>query len=250
MTDISPLQVRAVTKRYGAVTALRDVSVDFFHGQVVGLIGDNGAGKSTLVKILAGTQRPDDGHLIVNGEPTTFHAASDAHAAGIETVFQTLSLVPTLSVVENVYLARERIVGRPWSWLRRLDKAGMLREASDKFEQLGLRLPSLTARVSGLSGGQRQAVAIARGALWGRRILILDEPTAALGVRQSEAVLSLIDTLKTQGFTVILVTHNMEHVARACDRVVVLRLGRKVADASMEEVDKMTLVGMMTGAYE
>jgi ABC-type sugar transport system ATPase subunit len=158
--------------------------------------------------------------------------------------------VPTLDITENVWLNREKLSPRPpWKWLHRMDKRAMRREVEEGFERLGLRLPALRTKAAALSGGQRQAVAIARAVLWGSHIVVLDEPTAALGVHQTEIVLSFVERLKSLGVSVVLITHNMEHVTRVCDRVVVLRLGRKVADRQISEVDKMTLVAMMTGAY-
>jgi ABC-type sugar transport system ATPase subunit len=244
------LEAGRLTKRYGAVTALHDVGFRVFGGEVVGLIGDNGAGKSTLVKLLAGTERPDSGLILVDGEVATFQCPSDATAVGIETVYQTLSLIPTLDILDNLYLTREKLRGgRLTRWLRRLDKRGMRREATEGFARLGLTLPPLGTKVGALSGGQRQAVAIARAAMWGRHVLVLDEPTAALGVRQSEIVLNLVERLRREGLAIIYITHNMDHVMRLCDRVVVLRLGRMTADRAVADLDKMTLVAMMTGAY-
>jgi simple sugar transport system ATP-binding protein len=245
-----PLEVRGVSKRYGPVRALEDVSFQLGHGQVVGLIGDNGAGKSTLVSLISGKAMPDSGEILVDGTPKPFHSPTAAREAGIETVFQTLSLIPTLDITENVYLNREAISRRPpWRWMRRMDKRAMRREVAEGFERLGLRLPALRTKAAALSGGQRQAVAIARAVLWGSHVVVLDEPTAALGVQQTEIVLSFVERLKSHGVSVVLITHNMEHVVRLCDRVVVLRLGRKIADRPIAEVDKLTLVAMMTGAY-
>jgi ABC-type sugar transport system ATPase subunit len=244
------LRAEWLTKRYGPVTALADVGFYLNGGEVLGLIGDNGAGKSTLVKLLAGNERPDAGRVFIDGQQSSLHDPSEATSLGIETVYQTLSLIPTLDIVDNIYLAREKIRGKmPTSWLRRLDKGAMRREAAQGFERLGLTLPPLRTKVGALSGGQRQAVAIARAALWGRKILILDEPTASLGVRQSEIVLSLVKSLREQGLAIIYITHNMDHVMRVCDRVLVLRLGRMTAERPLAELDKLTLVAMMTGAY-
>lgn len=243
------LEAEAVTKRYGPVTALSDVAFRLPPGEVLGVIGDNGAGKSTLVKILAGTEQPDSGGLRIDGVDVSFRRPGDATAAGVETVYQNLSLIPTLDIVDNLYLSREIIRGgRLRALLRQMDKSAMRREAEAGFDRLGLRLPPLGTRVGLLSGGQRQAVAIARAAIWGRRILILDEPTAALGVRQSEIVLSLVERVRDQGLAVIYITHNMDHVMRLCDRVLVLRLGEVAAQRPLAEIDKMTLVAMMTGA--
>lgn len=246
----APLEVRSVSKRYGPVRALQDVSFRLGQGEVVGLIGDNGAGKSTLVSMISGKTAPDTGTILVDGVERRFSRPTDARAAGIETVFQTLSLIPTLDIAENVYLNRERIsTAPPWRWMRRMDRRRMRREVEEGFERMGLRLPALSTKAAALSGGQRQAVAIARAVLWGSHVVVLDEPTAALGVHQTEIVLSFVERLKTLGVSVVLITHNMEHVVRLCDRVVVLRLGAKVADRPSGSVDKLTLVAMMTGAY-
>lgn len=245
-----PLEVRGLSKRYGPVRALQDVSFRLGHGEVVGLVGDNGAGKSTLVSLISGKTTPDTGEILVDGVPRRFLRPTDARDVGIETVFQTLSLIPTLDIAENVYLNRERIsTTAPWRWLHRMDRRRMRREVAEGFERMGLRLPALSTKAAALSGGQRQAVAIARAVLWGSHVVVLDEPTAALGVHQTEIVLSFVERLKTLGVSVVLITHNMEHVMRLCDRVVVLRLGTKIADRQITSVDKLTLVAMMTGAY-
>lgn len=245
------LELRSVSKRFGPVRALRDVSFSLNPSEVVGLIGDNGAGKSTLVKIIAGSLRPDAGEVLVDGAPRKFDRPSEAREAGIETVLQTLSLIPTLDIAENVYLNRELISGRgPARWLRRMDKSKMRREVAEGFSRLNLNLPSLRTKVAALSGGQRQAVAIARAVLWGSHIVVLDEPVAALGVKQTEIVLSFIERLRSHGVSVIFIAHNVEQVRRVCNRVVVMRLGTKVADVATDEVSGTNLVAMMTGAYE
>jgi ABC-type sugar transport system ATPase subunit len=248
VTTTAALRLRGISKRYGPVQALTDVSMEIRAGEVVGLLGDNGAGKSTLVKIISGAERPDDGELVIDGAARRFASPNDAHAAGIETVFQTLSLIPTLDIAENVYLRRELCGPGPVSrFLHRMDKRRMRREVSAGFERLGLSLPSPRTRVAGLSGGQRQAVAIARAVLWGSHIVVMDEPSAALGVRQAEIVLGFIERLKEHGIAVLLISHNADHVLRVCDRVVVLRLGRKIADRSVEGLPPRDLVTLMSG---
>ena len=243
------LEVRGIGKRFGAVRALHDVSFALYPGEVVGLIGDNGAGKSTLVNIIAGSLQPDSGEIVVDGVTRRFENAAQARAAGIETVFQYLSLVPTLDMAENVFLNREIFAfGQIGRWVRWMDKAEMRRQTSDGFTRLGLSLPSPKTKVTALSGGQRQAVAIARAVLWGSHIVVLDEPAAALGVRQTEIVLSFVEGLRAHGVACIFISHNMEHVMRVADRIVLMRLGEKIFDAPAAQTTGAELVAMMTGA--
>ena len=243
------LEVRHVSKAFQAVRALRDVSFVLHEGEVLGLVGDNGAGKSTLINILAGSLQPDSGEIIVDGVSHVFETPSHARRKGIETVFQNLSLIPTLDMAENVYLGRELFAPPAVAKLLRwMDKRGMRREVEQGFAALGLSLPSTKTKVAALSGGQRQAVAIARAVLWGSRIVLLDEPTAALGVKQTEIVLSFIERLKSHGVGVIFISHNMPQVLRVADRIVVLRLGRKVFDGPRSELTSARLVAFMTGA--
>ncbi len=243
------LEVRALSKSFGAVRAVRDVSFSLFAGEVIGLVGDNGAGKSTLVSIVSGGLKPDVGQIVVDGADRTFENPSQARARGIETVFQFLSLVPTLDIAENVFLNRE-VYGptRVLRWLKRMHKSEMRRSVVRGFERLGLSLPPPRTKVAALSGGQRQAVAIARVVLWGSHIVLMDEPAASLGVKQTEIVLSFVERLKAQGVAVIFISHNMEHVLRVSDRIVVMRLGEKVFDAPRSDVTAMELVGLITGA--
>jgi ABC-type sugar transport system ATPase subunit len=229
------LEVQDVTKRYGPVTALRDVSLKLRAGEVLGLIGDNGAGKSTLISIISGTAKPDEGRIFVDGT---------------ETVFQNLALIPTLNLAENVYLRREMlapgILGRTF---RLMNKRGMRRETQAGFRQFGVTLPPVRTKVSSLSGGQRQAVAITRAVLWGSHIVLMDEPVAALGVRQTELVLSLVERIKSHGVATIFISHNMQHVLRVADRVAVMRLGQKVSEVDIDhETTGTQLVALMTGA--
>ena len=246
------LQVRGATKTFGPVLALRDVSLELRPGEVLGLIGDNGAGKSTLVSVISGAQRPDDGEVLVDGRKHTFRSPADARAVGIETVFQDLALIPTLSIVDNVYLCRERYLG---GWLGRaarlMNRRAMRREATDGFARLGVKLPAMTTKAGALSGGQRQAVAIGRAVLWGSHIVVMDEPAAALGVEQTELVLSLIERLRSHNVGVVLISHNMEHVLRVADRVAVMRHGRKIADLALDRgITGTDLVGLITGATD
>lgn len=245
------LELCSISKSFAAVRALHDVSLSLSAGEVLGLVGDNGAGKSTLVGIISGAVRPDSGQVYVDGRECRFDNPSQARAAGIETVFQHLSLIPTLDMAENVFLNRELFrfggVGRA---LRAMDKPRMRREVEEGFLRLGLTLPATRTKVGALSGGQRQAVAIARAVLWGSHIVVLDEPAAALGVKQTEIVLAFIERLKAHGVAVILISHNMQHVMRVADRLVVMRLGRKVYDALTSETSGPALVSMMAGVLD
>jgi ABC-type sugar transport system ATPase subunit len=244
------LAVDGVTKRFGAVTALRNVSLELRAGEVLGIIGDNGAGKSTLVGVVSGALRPDEGRLAVEGVERTFSDPAEARAVGIETVFQNLALVPTLNIAENLYLRRELLGPGPvGKALHRLHKSAMRREAREAFDRFGVTLPPVKTKVSALSGGQRQAVAITRAVLWGSHIVIMDEPAAALGVKQTELVLSLVERLKSHGVGIVFISHNMQHVLRVADRVAVFRLGEKVADFDVHDQTTGTdLVALMTGA--
>ena len=243
------LELRGISKSFGPVRALSGVSLSLFPGEVMALVGDNGAGKSTLISVVSGSTAPDEGTILVNGTEQVFADAIQARAVGIETVFQTLALAPTLDIAENVYLGRELFRSNPLGRLLRwMDKRTMRRRVAEGFERLGLTLPPLHTKVGALSGGQRQAVASARAVLWGSRIVMLDEPTAALGAKQTEIVLSFIKRLKDHGVAVIYISHNMQHVLRVADRVAVLRLGRKVFDGERASLSGTQLVGLMTGA--
>jgi ABC-type sugar transport system ATPase subunit len=229
------------------------VSLAVRSGEVLALIGDNGAGKSTLVNIIAGLIKPDSGELLVAGKSLRGSGPRAAREAGIETVFQNLMLVPTLDIAQNVFLGRELFQGGPIGrFLRNVNNRGMRREVEAAFSSLGLNLPPVTTKAGSLSGGQRQAVAIARSVIWGSKIVIMDEPLAALGVKQTEAVLQLVDGLRAHGIATLLVTHNMQHVLRVSNRVAVLRLGRKVADIDLsdQELTGMQLVGLITGELQ
>jgi ABC-type sugar transport system ATPase subunit len=244
------LEVQDVTKRYGPVTALRDVSLKLHAGEVLGLIGDNGAGKSTLISVISGTAKPDEGRIFVDGVERSFADPADARRAGIETVFQNLALIPTLNLAENVYLRREMLApGLLGRGFRLMNKRGMRRETQAGFRRFGVTLPPVRTKVSSLSGGQRQAVAITRAVLWGSHIVLMDEPVAALGVRQTELVLSLVERIKSHGVATVFISHNMQHVLRVADRVAVMRLGQKVSEVDVDHGTTGTqLVALMTGA--
>jgi simple sugar transport system ATP-binding protein len=243
------LSVRDVEKSFGGVHALRGVSFDLHRGEVLGLLGDNGAGKSTLVKCIAGIHMPDAGEIAVDGEPVTMHHPDQARALGIETVFQELALIDALDVPSNLFLGRETVRrglgARLSGWL---DRRGMERETAEILDRLQIRIPSLHQAVGTLSGGQRQSIAVGRAVAWGRHIVLLDEPAAALGVEQAAHVLELVERLHEHGVAVVLISHNMQHVLDVCSRVVVLRHGLKVADQPTAGLSGQDLVALITGA--
>ena len=238
------LEVRNLVKSFGAVKALRGVSFGVRAGEVLGLIGDNGAGKSTLVKCVAGIIKPDAGEIRIEGAIADFSSPKDAHELGIETVHQDLALINSLDVTGNLFLNRE-IMYRP-RFLGWMNKRKMHREAKSILESLHINIPSVRYPIDKLSGGQRQAVAVGRSVAWGRRIVLMDEPAAALGVEQSQHVLELISTLQDRGLVVLLISHNMHEVLAACSRAVVLRHGSVVADIPLEGVDTRHLVHLIT----
>lgn len=243
------LELRSLSKSFGPVHAVKSVSLEAHPGEVIGLIGDNGAGKSTLTRMIAGAIKPDQGDILVGGERQHFETAQDARRAGIETVFQTLALVPGLDIIENIFLGREMLVpGAAGRLIRTMDVTQMRKRVEDGYQRFGLNLPDMRTKVAALSGGQRQVVAIARAVLWGSGVVVLDEPTAALGVKQTELVLSFIERLRSHKVAVIFISHNMQHVMRVTDRVCVLRLGRKVFDGAVSKLSGTDLVALMTGA--
>lgn len=243
----APLLVaRDIQKKYGHVTALSNVDLTVNAGQICALIGDNGAGKSTLVKILAGVERPDQGVIEVNGKRVEMSTPTAAQKLGISTVFQDLALAPDLSPVDNLFLGRELLRGGLAGALHFTDKKRMLHEATKEFADLGINLRSARVPVGSLSGGQKQSVAIARSVKWADKLIILDEPTAALGVVQTDRVFRLIQRVADRGLGVLLVTHNMSHVVEYADTVQVLRLGRRVAQFAKGESSIEGLVAAMT----
>ena len=249
MSGAPPLAVRGIEKAFGALRVLKGVSFSLEQGQVLSLLGDNGAGKSTLANCVAGLYRPDAGRIEIDGRPVELDSPQRARDLGIETVHQGLALVPRLDVAANLFLNREVARGPGWlGLLRWLDKREMYATAERVLQELGVRVPSVRQPVESLSGGQRQAVAIGRAVAWGRHIVILDEPTAALGVEQSRQVNELIKSLRGQGVSVLLISHNMQHVLEVSDRAVVLRHGEVVGDVRISEVDQRDLVELITGA--
>ena len=238
------IEVRNLTKSFGAVRALRGVSFEVRAGEVLGLIGDNGAGKSTLVKCVAGIIKPDGGEICIEGEEVEFSSPKDAHARGIETVHQDLALIDSLDVTGNLFLNREILY--PPHFLGWMNKREMHRQAKTILESLHINIPSVRYPVEKLSGGQRQAVAVGRSVAWGRRIVLMDEPAAALGVEQSQHVLDLVETLRDRGIVVLLISHNMQEVLSVCSRAVVLRHGLVVADIPLAGVESHHLVQLIT----
>jgi fructose transport system ATP-binding protein len=244
------LQAQGLTKRFGRVTALEAADLELYPGEVLAVIGDNGAGKSSLIKCLSGAMVPDEGSIMLDGQPVTFRRTQDAQQAGIETVYQTLAVAPALDIATNMFLGREkRKQGPLGSILRKTDKRGMRRDAKAALDRLGIgTLQDITQAVETLSGGQRQAVAVARAAAFGSKVVILDEPTAALGVKESGQVLQMIRDLRDRGLPVILISHNMPHVFEVADRIHIQRLGRRVGVVDPKEISMSDAVAIMTGA--
>jgi ABC-type sugar transport system ATPase subunit len=231
------------------VVALADASLALRRHEVHGLVGDNGAGKSTFLKVLSGVLSPDAGALLIDGSEVALRRAQDAMDAGIETVYQDLALVDTMTAYQNVYLGREELARSPLARLLNLvDDRRMRARAREVLDALAVKIPSIDVTVRGMSGGQRQCLAIARAVLWGRRIVILDEPTAALGVRETEQVLEVIRDLRRHDVSVIVVSHNMQQLMSVADRITVMRLGRTIATRVVQETEPSEIVGLITGA--
>jgi fructose transport system ATP-binding protein len=244
------LQARNLVKTFGRVVGLDGVSLDLYPGEVLAIIGDNGAGKSTLIKCLTGAEVPDSGELMVSGQQVHFKRPQDARVHGIETVYQNLAVSPALDVASNLFLGREeRVAGPLGSIFRVLDTKGMRRKAKEELTRLGIStLQDVTVPVENLSGGQRQAVAVARAAAFGSKVVVLDEPTAALGVRESNQVLQLVRDLRDRGLPVILISHNMPHVFDVADRIHIQRLGKCAATITPQSHTMTDAVAIMTGA--
>jgi simple sugar transport system ATP-binding protein len=245
ITAVPALEARSIVKSFGTVRALRGSSFQAFPGEVTALVGDNGAGKSTLVKVMSGVFPPDDGEILVDGNTVHMGNPRDAAALGIETVYQDLALAPDLDAAANVFLGRE---------LRRVrilhDQGEMRRQTAARFKELGVGLvQDLRVPVASFSGGQRQSVAIARAAMWARHVIIMDEPTAALGVIQTKKVLELIETVRDRGLAVVLISHNLPEVLQVSDRIEVMRLGARVARFRRGEADVERLIASISGAY-
>ena len=250
-TKSSPLyEVQNVSKSYGSVVALSGVSLKIHAGEVIGLVGDNGAGKSTLVKVLSGAHQPSEGKVILDGVERSWSSPRAALEAGVETLYQDSGLAPHLSVSSNVFLGRERYVKGILGKLGFLAKKEMDLVAHENLERVGIAVPQSNRSVSQLSGGQRQAVAIGRAVSWASKVIILDEPTNHLGARQAGEVLSVIKAAKERGLGVIFISHTLPHVLQVTDRIVVLRLGKIVADAPTSTFDAESLLGTITGLIE
>jgi D-xylose transport system ATP-binding protein len=236
------LELRGVSKAFGAVQALYEVDFHVAAGEVMALVGDNGAGKSTLIKIIAGIYSSDSGEILYNGEPVAIHGPKDAAKLGIEVVYQDLALADNLDVVQNMFLGREETAG-----FRRLDEVKMERRAKETLETLSVTtIQSVRQTVAGLSGGQRQSVAVAKAVMWNSKVVILDEPTAALGVAQTRQVLDLVRRLGEQGLAVVLVSHNLHDVFEVADSITVLRLGQNVAELKTKETTQTEVVEAIT----
>jgi fructose transport system ATP-binding protein len=243
------IEARGLVKHYGQVVALDGADLELYPGEILAIIGDNGAGKSTLIKALSGAIHPDEGEISLDGEPVHFRSPRDARRAGIETVYQDLAVAPALDIASNIFLGREvRRRGPQGGVLRMLNKRAMRREATQHFAELRIGIRSMSQPVENLSGGQRQGVAVARAATWARRVVIMDEPTAALGVKETRQVLDLIQRVRERGLPVILISHDMPNVFELADRIQIMRLGKRVAIVTPETHSMPEAVAIMTGA--
>ncbi len=241
------LQIKELSKRFGGLVAVDSVSMEVYPGEVVGLLGDNGAGKSTLIKLISGVHRPDSGQIMFNGSEVSFASPLDARQVGIETIYQDLALCENLDASANIFLGREKIE-RKLGVLHELNYSYMQQESRQVLEQLDIQIPDIRRPIRQLSGGQRQAVAIARAVYWNARLMIMDEPTAALGVPEQIKVLELVHTLRERGVPVIIISHNMQDVFAVADRVIVMRRGSKAGERLIKETDNNEIVGLMVGA--
>ena len=241
------LETRDITKRFGGLTAVDRVSVGVRPGEALALLGDNGAGKSTLIKMISGVYQPDGGEILIEGKPARIASPMDALAAGIETIYQDLALAENLDVGANIFLGRERMKRR-FGVISVLDDAWMSSEAKKVLDRLDIHIPSLRSTIRTLSGGQRQAVAISRSIYWKAKILIMDEPTAALGVAEQRKVLNLVQTLKDQGLGIIIISHQMYDVFAVADRLAVMRRGAKVGERLVKETTADEVVGLIVGS--
>ena len=243
------LEARGLVKRYGSVTAIDGADFELYPGEILAVIGDNGAGKSSLIKALSGAVVPDAGEIRLDGKLVHFRSPVEARRAGIETVYQDLAVAPALDIATNLFLGREkRRAGPLGSWFRMIDKKGMKAEAEKQMKSLQIGIRSMGQAVETLSGGQRQGVAVGRAAAWASKLVIMDEPTAALGVRESGQVLELIKRVRDSGLPVILISHNMPHVFEVADRIHIHRLGKRAAVVTPQTHTMHEVVGIMTGA--
>jgi D-xylose transport system ATP-binding protein len=242
------LQLKGVSKRFGAVQALSNVDFEVYAGEVVGLVGDNGAGKSTLIKCISGIYQPDAGEYFFDGKPVSINGPKEVVALGIETVYQDLALCDNLDVVANLFLGREQTQTYIPGLVQPIDEVRMEKKSIEVLRGLSVSIPSVRTHIASLSGGQRQSVAVARAVMWNSRVVLLDEPTAALGVAQSHQVLELIKRLRVQGLGVVVISHNLADVFEVVDRIIVLRLGRRVGTYSAGKTDREQVVAAITGA--
>ena len=243
------LQAKGLVKRYGQVTALDGADFELRAGEILAVIGDNGAGKSSLIKALSGATIPDEGELLLDGKPIHFRSPIDARRAGIETVYQDLAVAAAMTIAENLFLGRElRRPGFLGNVLRMLDKKKMLQESIARMQELKVGIRSMTQAVETLSGGQRQCVAVGRAAAFAQHVVIMDEPTAALGVKEGNMVLELIRRVRDRGLPVVLISHNMPHVFEVADRIHVARLGKRAAVLNPKKISMSDTVAVMTGA--
>lgn len=253
LTDVQPvLRTRGLMKRYGTVVAMNGADFDLYPNEILGVIGDNGAGKTTLIRSISGATIPDHGTIELDGKEIRFNTPEDARKAGIETVYQNLALSPALSIADNMFLGRELLKpGLMGSVFRKLDHKRMEAFARDKLSELGLlTIQNINQAIETLSGGQRQGVAVARAVAFGSKVVIMDEPTAALGVKESRRVLELIQEVNSKGMPIVLISHNMPHVFEVCDRIHIHRLGRRLCTIDPKQVSMSDAVALMTGAME
>ena len=241
------LELRHISKSYGSVRALSDVSFKAYAGEVIGLVGDNGAGKSSLIKTISGVHSPDEGEIFVDGVQRHWKSPHDSMAAGIETLYQDSGLAPDLTIGANIFLGREVKRRGPLGRLGFLDQRAMERRALVELDKVGITVPPSKRTVSQLSGGQRQAVAIGRAVMWAKHVIILDEPTNHLGARQSQEVLKVIRAAREKGICVLFISHTLPHVLEVTDRIIVLRLGRVVRDSLTTDYTVESLLGTITG---
>jgi ABC-type sugar transport system ATPase subunit len=246
-SQVAPiLRLEHVFKRFGGLTAVNDVSVDIYPGEVIGLVGDNGAGKSTLIKMISGVYRPDDGRIFLGDEEITLSSPMEARNLGIETIYQDLALCENLDATVNIFLGKEPL-RRMLGIFNQVDRPHMLAESHKVLNRLDIKIPDLRKPIRQMSGGQRQAVAIARALYWNARLVIMDEPTAALGVPEQRKVHELVHTLKANNVPVIIISHNLQDVFATADRIVVMRRGSKVGDLLAQDTSGDELVSLMVG---
>lgn len=249
-TESQPiLQLNNVSKHFGGLVAVDQVSLTMYPGEVVGLLGDNGAGKSTLIKLISGVYRPDEGQIFYQSQEVHFSSPLEARQQGIETIYQDLALCENLDAGANIFLGREP-VRRTLGLFNRVNRAYMLEESKQVLDRLDIQIPNLRRPIRQMSGGQRQAVSIARAVYWNARLMIMDEPTAALGVPEQRKVLELVRTLRSQGVPVIVISHNMQDVFDVADRIIVMRRGRKVGERITSATNSNEIVGLMVGAEQ